>query len=919
MAKKSKQAAIVAAQRKPIPLLDLDTVVAPEFSQGKYRSFLVTGVPETVTSSRAVSMTEYAFLGALLVGSVFVRLNNLEHPKSVVFDEVHFGGYAKKYILGTFFMDVHPPLAKMLFAAVGLLGGFTGDFDFANIGDAFPKTVPYVLMRAFPAVLGVATVFLCYLTLRSSGVRPAVAFLTASCLLVENSYVTISRYILLDAPLLFFIAAAIYAFKKFEVQQPFTVAWYRALLSCAVALGLAFSSKWVGLFTIAWVGLCCAAHMWFIIGDLKVSTPAVVHHAVARASFLLGVPVVLYLFMFSVHFNILTKDGDGAAFMTSAFRAGLDGTTVPQSTTAQVAFGSVVTLRHVNTRGGYLHSHNHFYETGSKQQQITLYPHLDSNNDWLIEPYNTSMPETFTPIRDGTKVRLQHVVSKRRLHSHDEKPPVSERDWQKEASCYGYEGFGGDANDDWIFEIVKHKSAPDAQEDVHALETVFRLKHAMTGHYLFSSEVKLPAWAFEQQEVTAASQGARPLTYWYIETNDVALDDAERKTVLYPKLSFWQKFVESHKTMWNINQGLTSHHKWQSSPQDWPLMVRGINYWARDHTQVYLMGNPVVWWAASASLLAFVIHVAISVVKWQTGSTIASSKNVFNFNLQMFGYFSGWALHYLPFFIMGRQLFLHHYLPSQYFAILGLGHFFDLLVSCSKNLNRSAYIGLTAFVAASAVVYSLYSPLSYASQWTKSQCLAVKALDSWDFDCNTFLENSEAYASYSVTAPPAKPPGKGTTIVKHEAKETTQAAQLALSEFDEEETFEAPPPPETHTGPLPAHLRGDDEEIPAGEMVDEATGKGEDVPVVAAAVESDEESEAVAEKFAEPAAEPLETVLVIEVSIEGAEAVQQVVKPVEPVDPIVAVAQPQDAEPFNQVVGEGMVAEGVVIETAVAA
>jgi dolichyl-phosphate-mannose--protein O-mannosyl transferase len=51
-----------------------------------------------------------------------------------------------------------------------------------------------------------------------------------------------------------------------------------------------------------------------------------------------------------------------------------------------VAFNSTITLRHVNTQGGYLHSHPHNYPTGSKQQQITLYPHIDGNNEWRIVP-----------------------------------------------------------------------------------------------------------------------------------------------------------------------------------------------------------------------------------------------------------------------------------------------------------------------------------------------------------------------------------------------------------------------------------------------------------------------------------------------------------------------------------------------------
>ncbi len=55
-------------------------------------------------------------------------------PFSGSFDEVHFGGFARKYIRQTFFMDVHPPLAKLLIALAAKIGGFKGDFDFKDIG-----------------------------------------------------------------------------------------------------------------------------------------------------------------------------------------------------------------------------------------------------------------------------------------------------------------------------------------------------------------------------------------------------------------------------------------------------------------------------------------------------------------------------------------------------------------------------------------------------------------------------------------------------------------------------------------------------------------------------------------------------------------------------------------------------------------
>jgi len=50
------------------------------------------------------------------------------------FDEVHFGGFASKYIRQVFFMDVHPPLAKLLITLAAKIGGFDGNFDFKDIG-----------------------------------------------------------------------------------------------------------------------------------------------------------------------------------------------------------------------------------------------------------------------------------------------------------------------------------------------------------------------------------------------------------------------------------------------------------------------------------------------------------------------------------------------------------------------------------------------------------------------------------------------------------------------------------------------------------------------------------------------------------------------------------------------------------------
>jgi dolichyl-phosphate-mannose-protein mannosyltransferase len=732
--------------------VEVDAAPTTEFvlEQGDLRYYPKIELSDEVSQNRIVHTNKEKVLVVLLMlFALIIRVGSLKDPNSVVFDEVHFGGFARKYINGAFFMDVHPPLAKLLFAAVGALGGFKGDFLFTNIGDVFPPNVPYVLMRQLSAFMGVGTVLFMYFTLRASGCKPAVALLTSSLLVIENGMITISRYILLDSPLIFFIAGTAFFYTRSEICKPFSFDWFKHLSLCGIFLGFAVSSKWVGLFTFAWLGLANVLRLWFEIGDLSVPVQRIIKSAAFRGIILLGLPAIIYVFSFYIHLQVLTQEGDGAAFMSSAFRIDFEDTTVPRVTDADVGVSSIITLRHLNTHGGYLHSHDHLYEGGSGQQQVTLYPHLDENNRWIIELYNeTSEPFEFKPITDGTKIRLNHMITNRRLHAHDIRPAVSSSDWQNEASCYGFEGFEGDPNDDFIVEIVKDASvAGDAQERLRAIDTIFRLRHAMTGCYLWSHDTTLPEWGFNQQEVTCATQGIKPLSYWYIEdnTNIYLPQDAEK--IGYKPLSFFQKFIELHKKMWKINSGLTATHVYESRPLDWILLNRGISYWAAAPHHIYLLGNPIVWWPASFLFLAYGIYIAVIIFKFQLGSPITISDKTFTFNYYTFSFLLGWFLHYYPFFLMERQLFLHHYFPALYFGLLALGHCFQLFASIFSNRKTITYLVFGLIFTSSLYSYYQRLPLTNGGDWTVEKCEATKWLSGWDYNCANYpYENADTNA-----------------------------------------------------------------------------------------------------------------------------------------------------------------------------
>jgi dolichyl-phosphate-mannose-protein mannosyltransferase len=189
--------------------------------------------------------------------------------------------------------------------------------------------VPYVIMRSFPAILGLALIPISFLTLIALRLSLATAILGALLITFENALIAQSRLILLDSFLLFFTGLTMYFWVKFANLDSdgaaFTRKWWLNLTLTGLGLGAVVSCKWVGLFTIAAVGMGTLRQLWLLLGNLKVTPKMWIKHFAARAICLIVVPGVFYMFMFQIHFWILTRSGDGDGFMSSEFQHTLDG------------------------------------------------------------------------------------------------------------------------------------------------------------------------------------------------------------------------------------------------------------------------------------------------------------------------------------------------------------------------------------------------------------------------------------------------------------------------------------------------------------------------------------------------------------------------------------------------------------------
>ncbi|GMG34088.1 unnamed protein product [Aspergillus oryzae var. brunneus] len=417
-------------------------------------------------------------------------------------------------------------------------------------------------------------------------------------------------------------------------------------------------------------------------------------HLMARVVGLIIIPVLVYVFSFYLHFLVLENSGPGDAQMSSLFQANLRGTEVGKDSPLEIALGSRVTLKNMGYGGGLLHSHIQTYPEGSTQQQVTCYHHKDANNDWFIYPsrrepeYDPSAPLKF--VGDGDVIRLIHGQTGRNLHSHAISAPITKSHY--EVSCYGNVTIGDD-KDHWLVEVVDDVASKDRSK-IRTLTTAFRLRHPVLGCYLRAGNVNLPQWGFKQIETTCVKENkpSDVYTHWNVEShfND-RLPPGDPGSYKSP---FLKDFIHLNVAMMTSNNALVPDPDKQddlaSKFWQWPILNVGLRMcsWDDNTIKYYLLGNPFVYWGSTFSLGIFGLLVIWYLVRWQRGYNELSQADINHIHYSGLYPVIGWILHYLPFIVMGRVTYVHHYYPALYYAILTFGFCVDWLTQTMDVKSR---------------------------------------------------------------------------------------------------------------------------------------------------------------------------------------------------------------------------------------
>ncbi|KAF6743799.1 glycosyltransferase family 39 protein [Ephemerocybe angulata] len=277
------------------------------------------------------------------------------------------------------------------------------------------------------------------------------------------------------------------------------------------------------------------------------------------------------------------------------------------------------------------------------------------NMDWgggLLHSHSQYEPEgPLGYLKDGDTIHLSHVSTGRNnLRSHTVTAPVSKLNYEMS----GYWNLTVEDNHDyWQVEIVDDTKRGSVGQ-VHSLTTRMRFKHLALGCYLRAANAVLPQWGFKQIEVSCDEENNKKDAHTYRNVESRWNDRLPAGNMKLYKSPILRDF-------WTSNNALIP----DPDKKDMSLDLEAIKY--------YLMGTPVVWWGSTISLDRK--YNDMDAREWDHFLYVGKTA------------FFEWAFHYVPFLIMGRVTYLHHYLPTLYFAVLMFGHVLDHFIFSSRRFS----------------------------------------------------------------------------------------------------------------------------------------------------------------------------------------------------------------------------------------
>jgi dolichyl-phosphate-mannose-protein mannosyltransferase len=202
--------------------------------------------------------------------------------------------------------------------------------------------------------------------------------------------------------------------------------------------------------------------------------------------------------------------------------------------------------------------------------------------------------------------------------------------------------------------------------------------------------------------------------------------------------------------MMATNNALVPDHEKQddlaSNWWQWPSLNVGIRLcgWNDDNYKYFLIGSPATTWTSTLSIFVFIGIVLAYILRWQRQyddfgikdtesvlDVLADNQNSL-YKLIYGGIypFMGWFFHFLPFIVMGRVKYVHHYMPALYFAMLVMCYVVDF-IDIRVNSTKFTVVWYAFLYALVIGVFIYMSPISFGMWGPNQDWNYLRVLKSW--------------------------------------------------------------------------------------------------------------------------------------------------------------------------------------------
>jgi dolichyl-phosphate-mannose--protein O-mannosyl transferase len=261
-------------------------------------------IPQVFNRPRFLHPSDLASL-LILVVSLATHLYRLDQPSAVCFDETFFGNFTGQYFRRQHFIDIHPPLGKLVLFAGALIAGYNDSLQFTDetIGRDYPND-SYVGVRAVNALLSSFCPVLLYFTLRATGLSVTSSVVSSLMMAFEDSMIVEGRFILTDGILHCFVVLSLLAL-SLAVRYP----GWKSLVFCGISFGLAISTKQTSwsLFAVAFCALFVGQLRFVTNGRLSLKF---LFSVCWRVGFISLLSFGVLLAVFFVHIKVLSEPGE---------------------------------------------------------------------------------------------------------------------------------------------------------------------------------------------------------------------------------------------------------------------------------------------------------------------------------------------------------------------------------------------------------------------------------------------------------------------------------------------------------------------------------------------------------------------------------------------------------------------------------